>query len=58
MARDMGLGLRAYLLTRPEDSWELREIFETGPEVIPSTVEEQTAFANQVFDACSGSTSD
>ena len=46
MARDMGQGLKAYRMkkgahTRPAD---LVEIFETGPDVVPASVEAQEAF--------------
>jgi hypothetical protein len=46
MARDMGQGLKAYRLkkgahARPAD---LVEIFETGPDVIPASVDTQEAF--------------
>ena len=44
MARDMGLGLRAHFFRDGEWSSDVRDIFASGPDVIPATVEEQTAY--------------
>jgi hypothetical protein len=44
MARDMGLGLKAYQLTIGQRGGVLREIFESGSDIVPATVEEQTSF--------------
>jgi hypothetical protein len=49
MARGMGLGLKAYRTRLGERALrsDLVGIFETGPDVEPVTVEEQTAFHDQ-----------
>ncbi|MCP3462286.1 MULTISPECIES: hypothetical protein [unclassified Bradyrhizobium] len=46
MARDMGRGLKAYRLTKGAHvhMTDLVEIFETGPDVIPASVDAQDAF--------------
>jgi hypothetical protein len=46
MARDMGSGLKAYRLElgRPATMADLVSIFDTGPDVNPSSVEEQKNF--------------
>ncbi|HEX8209841.1 MAG TPA: hypothetical protein VF584_06605 [Longimicrobium sp.] len=49
MARDMGAGLRAYRLTpgRHSSGAELQDIFATGPDVLPATVEEQRRYRDE-----------
>jgi hypothetical protein len=46
MARDMGLGFKAYRMTKGVHARgsHLVEIFDTGPDVIPASVEAQEAF--------------
>jgi hypothetical protein len=49
MARDMGLGLKAYKLTigKPARMQDLVEIFAEGPDVIPASVSRQQEFYQQ-----------
>lgn len=46
MARDMGLGLKAYRLTKGEPARraDLVEIFDAGPDVTPASVQAQETF--------------
>jgi hypothetical protein len=45
MARDMALGLKVYQLTLGKPGGDVqRNIFDTGPDVVPSTVAEQEGF--------------
>jgi hypothetical protein len=53
MARDMGLGLRAYKLSLGQPGQGGYEIFEAGPDVVASTVEEQAAFAREWWESVS-----
>lgn len=45
MARDMGRGLKAYKIEIGSQATELVEIFDSGPDVIPSKVDLQEAYA-------------
>jgi hypothetical protein len=49
MSRDMGRGLKAYQVTLGQRGGVLRGIFANGPDVVPSTVEEQAGFSQQWF---------
>lgn len=49
MARDMGLGLKAYRMEMGRPATELVDIFAEGSDVIPSLVAEQDAFARDWF---------
>jgi hypothetical protein len=53
MAREMGAGLKAYQLTHGHRGGPLKDIFHTGPDVVPSTVAEQQAFSQEWFDSLS-----
>ncbi len=44
MGRDMGAGLKAYRMVVGKHATDLVHIFESGPDVIPSTVAEQRKF--------------
>jgi hypothetical protein len=52
MVRDMGMGRTAYKLQRDRDTTldDLVPIFESGDDVVPSTVEEQCAYANAWYE--------
>ena len=54
MARDMGLGLKAYKMRLGEHVGrdDLVEIFRTGPDVEPATVDEQQAFWKEWLATC------
>ena len=47
MARDMGLGLNVYLITPGEAPERIVHIFDSGPDVIPATVDENWAFIQE-----------
>jgi len=51
MARSMGLGLKAYKMTKGKQalSRDLVSIFKSGPDVEPSTVAEQENFRDEWF---------
>jgi hypothetical protein len=51
MARSMGLGLKAYKMTNGKQALkqDLVSIFESGPDVEPSTVAEQEKFKDEWF---------
>lgn len=51
MSRDMALGLKAYktYLGQPGGPDDMVDIFATGPDVEPATVDEQKAFHEQWF---------
>lgn len=51
MARDMGRGLRAYFFHDDPGIVDIRDIFASGPDVIPATVEEQTAFWTRIYES-------
>lgn len=53
MAREMGAGLKAYQLTRGHRAAVLKDIFDTGADVVPSTVAEQEAFWREWLDSLS-----
>lgn len=52
MVRDMGMGRKGYKLREDQDATfdDLVPIFESGDDVIPSTVEEQCAYANAWYE--------
>jgi hypothetical protein len=52
MVRDMGMGRKGYKLHKGRDTTfdDLVPIFESGNDVIPSTVEEQCAYANAWYE--------
>jgi hypothetical protein len=56
MARDMGLGLKAYRLTKgePAKRADLVEIFDTGTDVVPASVEAQETFWREWLTASRG----
>ncbi|MGI9199533.1 MAG: hypothetical protein ACR2QL_00640 [Woeseiaceae bacterium] len=56
MARDMGGGMKAYRLyeDRRPSMDDLVQIFASGEGVIPSTVEEQTSYAEAWFEKATG----
>jgi hypothetical protein len=51
MAREMSQGLKAYQLSLGRRANVLRDIFDAGPDVVPSTVEEQVAFSRKWFES-------
>ncbi|MDO5654091.1 MAG: hypothetical protein Q4G39_08305 [Brachymonas sp.] len=53
MSRSMGEGIKAYRMTmgRQALSKDLVHIFDSGPDVLPSTIAEQEAYKNAWFDS-------
>jgi hypothetical protein len=53
MARSMGLGLKAYRMTKGKQalSKDLVNIFASGPDVEPVSIAEQEQFKNEWFDS-------
>jgi hypothetical protein len=51
MGRDMGSGLKAYKMQRGKQARDLVHIFATGPDIVPSTVEEQREFFEEWLSA-------
>ncbi len=49
MARDMGSGMSAYVISPGETATRLVKTFDEGPDVIPSSVENQEQFARDWF---------